>query len=107
MISLQPQLSCYTDGDMLSCALEDLVASVGGEPQFGLLVGGVLILSLWIAGDGDLATPAVVTTLIGGLLFPILSPTFATIAQTIAFLGLVAALLSAFETFVITGRLGS
>lgn len=104
MITLQTELSCYTDGGMLACVLGDLAAAVGGQGQFGVLVGGVFLLSVWLAGDGDIATPAVMTVLAGGLLIPILPPSYASIARTIAFVGLVGALLAAGEKYVLEGQ---
>jgi len=104
MTLLQSPIECYKTGDMLACALADLVGAAGGEAQFGFLVGSVLITSFWLAGSGDIATPAVVTTIIGSLLFPLLSPTFSGIAQTIAFIGLVGAVFSIGRKFIIEGQ---
>jgi hypothetical protein len=97
-------LGDYLGGnDMLQAALDDLVFAAGGEAIFGLLVGGVLILALWIAGDGDLATPSVTTVLVGALMFPLLPGTYLTIARVITFLGLTAAILAAVEKYYLEG----
>jgi len=42
------QLGDYTDGGLLDAALSDLAAAVGGDAVFGLLVGGVLLLSFYL-----------------------------------------------------------
>jgi hypothetical protein len=97
-------LGDYINGnDMLQAALDDLVFAAGGEAIFGLLVSGVLILSLWIAGDGDLATPSVTTVLVGAVMFPLLPGTYLTIARVITFVGLTAAVLAAVEKYYLEG----
>jgi len=97
-------LDDYLGGnDMLQAALDDLVFAAGGEAIFGLLVGGVLILALWIAGDGDLATPATITVLVGGVLFPILSGDYLNIARVVAFLGLAGVILATIEKYYLEG----
>jgi hypothetical protein len=89
--------------DMLQAALDDLVAAAGGEAIFGVLIGGTLILSLWIAGDGDLATPSVITVLLGAIMFPLLPGTYLGIARVITFIGLTAATLAAVEKYYLEG----
>lgn len=94
------QLSDYTSGGLLEAALNDLAAAVGGDGVFGLLAGGVLIMSFYLASSGGLATPAVLTALVGGLMIPVLPAGFARMAQVIIFLGLVAALLAGLDRWV-------
>jgi len=96
-------LSDYTDGGMLEAALADLTAAVGGELTFGVLIGGALILSLYLAGNRDLTVPAVVTVLVGGVLFPVLPATYSTIATTIVFLGIVVSVLVVLEQYYLEG----
>jgi len=100
------QLSCYTTNptSMVSnCVFPQLVAATGGEGMFGFLVGSTLIAGLWLAGDGGLATPATVTVLLGGLLFPTLPPKYLGIARVVTFLGLAAALLAGIEKYYLEG----
>lgn len=97
---------CYTSNPwnlLGECALPQLVAAVGSEQMFGLLIGGSLIAGLWLAGEGDLATPATVTVLVGGVLFPLLPGGYLGIARTVAFVGLVAALLAVLEKYYLEG----
>jgi hypothetical protein len=94
------QLGDYTDGGLLEAALNDLAAAVGGDAVFGLLVGGTLILAFYLASSGGLATPAVLTALVGGLMIPVLPAGMQRIAQVIIFLGLVAALLAGLDRWV-------
>lgn len=105
MIPLQ-SLGCYSNNpfNMLGeCALPQLVAAVGGEQMFGVLIGLPLLAGLWLAGDGDLTTPATVTVLVGGVLFPLLPGTYLGIARTVAFLGLAAAVLAVIEKYYLEG----
>lgn len=104
LIPLQEvKLSDYFGGDLVRALLDDLVYAAGGEATFGVLVGGALILSFWVAGDGDLATPAVLTVLLGVIMFPLLPASYLNIARVIAFLGLVAAILAALEKYYLEG----
>lgn len=80
----------YQDGQMLEAALTDLAGAVGGQEMFGLIGGGTLMLVLYLASDGGMATPAVVMTLVGGLLISTLPPGYQTMAQVVIFLGLAA-----------------
>jgi len=79
------------------------IAVAAAAMMFGLLLGGSLIAGLWLAGDGDLATPAAVTVLVGGVLFPILPGGYLGIARTVAFLGLVAVILAVLEKYYLEG----
>jgi hypothetical protein len=73
MIPVQTtEVQCYSTGDMWACMVADLAAATGGELNFGLVVGGMLMLAMYIAGDGEIATPAVLMLLLGGILTPIL-----------------------------------
>jgi len=99
-MSVLLQLGDYTDGGLLDAALSDLSAAVGGDAVFGLLVGGVLLLSFYLASSGGLATPAVLTALIGGLMIPVLPAGYGRIAQVIMFLGLVAALAAGIDRWI-------
>jgi len=56
LLLLQTALDDYLDGGLVEAALSDIVGAVGGEATFGALVGGTVVTSFWLAGDGDLAT---------------------------------------------------
>jgi len=58
------------EGDLLGCVLDGLFAAGPSESLMGLLLAGVLMTSLYIAGDGTVAVPAVVTILLGVVLVP-------------------------------------
>jgi hypothetical protein len=97
---LATELSEYADGGLLDAALGDLAAAVGGEQMFGLLVGGALLLSFYLASNGGLTTPAALTALSGGLLISALPPAYRAIAQTVIFLGLAVGVMALFDKFV-------
>lgn len=94
------QLGDYTSGNLLKAALNDLAAAVGGDVVFGLLVGGGVLFSFYLASDGGLATPATLTALLGGVLFGTLPGGFVRIGQVVIFVGLVAALFGLLDKFV-------
>lgn len=105
MIPLQ-SLGCYTDNpwNMVGeCMLPQLIAAVGGEQMFGLLIGLPMLVGLWLAGDGDLATPAAATALVGGALFPMLPASYLGIARTVTFVGLAAVALAVIEKYYLEG----
>lgn len=96
------QLACYTDNPqgMLTCALDDIAAAVGGQAMFALLGGGTLIFAYYKASGGSLATPSVMLFLLGGLMIPSLPAQFQTMAQVLMFLGLVGAILAGLKKYV-------
>lgn len=103
MIQMQSSTTCWEQGnDLMGCAAQSLVEPFG-IALFGLLVAGGMILGIWFAGDGDLATPAVLAILLGGIFLPVLSGGYVRIAQMFMFLGLVAALLAVARKYVMTG----
>jgi len=96
--------SCLTSStDLFGCAIDTMVGALGGPAIFGLLVGGAIIISLFLAGDGNITTPAVVLVLIGGVTFPLLVGNYAGIARSFAFLGLVAAIFAVMRKYVLEG----
>lgn len=96
------QFGCYSDpgSDLLACALGDLATAVGGQIVFALIVGSVLLVSFWIASDGGLATPAVLTAIAGGLMIPALPPAYQGMALTVIFLGIAAGVLAGLNKYV-------
>jgi len=88
--------------DMLDWSLGQLATAFGGPEVFGLLGGGVLLLSFYVASNGGLVAPATLTAIIGGVLIAALPPGYQSMAQVVIFLGLVAALLAAFRKYAST-----
>lgn len=80
-------LDTWGSGDW-EAAIFDGITGLIGEGAFGVLIGSVLIVSFWLAGDRGLAAPAIVTTLLGAMMFPILPANFQGIAWTVVFVGI-------------------
>ena len=100
-------LGCYaqgTQGDMTQCVVDGVFSAGPAPGLMGLLISGVLLTSLYVAGDGDLAVPAVVTILFGSILVPALPPQFRTFAYTIVVIGATVAAFTAYVRFTHQGR---
>jgi hypothetical protein len=99
-----PGFECYVDSDqsMFGCLFGTYTDSIG-EELVGLLVGGMVMLGLYVASDGDLAVPAVVTTLFGGILIGALPGSYQDAAQVIMFLGLAAAIFGLLKVYLVEG----
>lgn len=96
-------LGDYFSGDLVRALLDDLVFAAGGEATFGVILGGTVIFAFYLAGDGDFATPAVLTVLLGVIMFPLLPSSYLNIARVVAFLGLVAAIMAGLEKYYLEG----
>jgi hypothetical protein len=95
-------LGCYaqgTEGDMTQCVVESVFAAGPAPGLMGLLMAGTLLTSLYVAGDGDLVVPAVITVLFGTILTPMLPPQFRTFAYTVFIIGGVVAVFAAYTRF--------
>lgn len=93
-------IDTWASGDW-EAALFDGITGLIGEGAFGLLIGSVLIISFWLAGDRGLAAPAIVTTLLGAMMFPILPANFQGIAWTVVFIGITGAVFSVMKRYVL------
>lgn len=99
-------IDCYTqgtEGDLLTCVADDLVIAAGGQGVLGLLIGGVLLLALYIAGNGHPAPPVVVTILLGSALVPVLPAGYTTTAYAIVVLGIAFGVMAAAKRHVMHG----
>jgi hypothetical protein len=74
-----------------------------GEPIFGLLIGGSVLLGFYVAGDGDLATPTVVLMLLASVMVPVLPGSAQSIAWAIAVVGSVAMMLAVARAYIFEG----
>lgn len=103
-ILLQTSNACgqddWANGEWYRCMFEPAASSVG-EPLAGILTGGTIVLSLYLAGDGGLAAPAVVTILLAAALVPLLPGGMVGFAAGIAFIGLVSVLMSIGRRYVL------
>jgi hypothetical protein len=101
---MQTGLDCYvSQGDRLACAFTDFAAATSGEAMFGLLLGGALLLSFYVASDGSVAVPAVMLTLTGAFLVPILPGQVAGIAGTVIIIGLAAGVFAGLRRYALAG----
>jgi len=94
-------ISCYQSGSMWSCVAQDLASAAGGEVTFGLLVGGVLLLAFYIAGDGEIATPSVLAILLVGILLPVLPGSVRQMATGLMLMGVVGGLFALARRYVL------
>jgi len=92
-----------TEGDLTACVLDGVFAAGPSPALVGLLLAGMLLTSLYIAGDGDVTVPAVVTILLGSILVPLLPPQYVTLAYTVVAIGITAATFSAWRTYTSPG----
>jgi hypothetical protein len=92
-----------TEGDLTTCVIDGLFAAGPSPALMGLLLSGVLVTSLYIAGDGTVAVPAVVTILLGSVLVPLLPPQYVSLAYTVVVIGITVAAFSAYSRFTSPG----
>jgi hypothetical protein len=92
-----------TEGNLTQCVIEGLFSAGPSPSLIGLLLAGVLLTSLYIAGDGTVVVPAVVTILLGSILIPLLPPQFVTFAFTVVVVGATVAAFAAYSRFTSAG----
>jgi len=88
-------------GQLFQWALDNIFAALGGDALGSTLIGGTILLSLYLAGNRSFATPAVVLILFGGVLIPLLPGELAGVAGTVMLLGLAAGILAVAERYFI------
>jgi len=77
-------------GDGAQCLFDALASAGGGQATFTLLVGGGLLLGLFLGSDYEPAPVAAAVVLLGGLLVGGLPGQYQGMAQTVVLLGLLA-----------------
>jgi len=93
-----------TEGDLAQCALDGVMGAGPAPGLIGFTMAGVLMTSLYIAGDGTVIVPAVVTILLGAVLVPMLPPQYVTLAYTVVVIGITAAAFGAYTRYTHRGR---
>jgi len=78
-------------------------SGVIGAPEtvFGLIVGGGLLASFYIAGKG-IATPTVLLILLAGIMIPVLPGAYVGIANAIAVMGVMSAVFLLLQKYVMS-----
>jgi len=92
-----------TEGDLGQTVIDSAFAAGPSPAVIGLLLAGVLLVSLYIAGDGTVVVPAVVTILFGSTLVPLLPAQYVTLAYTVVVIGITVAGFAAYQRFTVRG----
>jgi len=103
----ETSLGCYAqgvEGDLTQCTLDATLGAGPAPGLIGLMMAGTIMTSLYIAGNGSIVVPAVVTILFGSVLVPVLPPQFQTLAYTVVVIGVAAAAFGAYVRFTHQGR---
>ena len=98
-------IGCFSEGTgaATDCVLEGMFAAGPAPELIGLLLGGTLVTSLYVAGDGTVVVPAVVTILVGSVMVPLLPAQYVSMAWAFVFLGTALAVFSAYTRFTHQG----
>jgi len=88
-----------TEGDLTQCVVDGLFAAGPSPALIGLVMAGTLVTSLYVAGDGTIVVPAVVTILLGSVLVPLLPAQYVTLAYTVVVIGITLAAFAAYTRF--------
>jgi hypothetical protein len=102
-------VACFaegTQGDLTTCVIDGVFAAGPSPSLIGLMMAGMLVGSLYIAGDGTVAVPAVVTILLGSILVPLLPPQYVNLAYSVVVIGITVAAFSAYSRFTSPGGFG-
>jgi hypothetical protein len=100
-------LGCFAEGaqgNATQCVIDGTFAAGPSPTLVGLLLAGTLLTSLYIAGDGTVVVPSVVTILFGSSLIALLPPQYITLAYTVTVIGVTVAAFAAYQRFVTRGE---
>src|SRR6056297_2326990 len=89
-----------TEGDLTQCVLDGMFAAGPSPALLGLIMAGTLVTSLYVAGDGTVVVPAVITILLGSVLLP---PQYVTLAYSVVVVGITLAAFGAYTRFTHQG----
>ena len=87
-------LSCFAEGvegDMTACVVDSVFAAGPAPGLMGLVLAGTLITSLYVAGDGSIVVPAVVTILLGSVMVPLMPAQYVSAAYAVVVIGVTVA----------------
>lgn len=83
-------IDCLTStGDGWACFIQAMANAFYGQTVFGIVVGSMLVLGLYIASDYHPAPPSIGTMLLGGVMVPALPPQYHATAQVVMLIGFI------------------
>ena len=99
-------VGCFVDEatTMTECVTEGIFQAGPAPSLIGLMLSGTLLTSLYIAGNGTVIVPAVITIMLGSAMIPLLPAQFISLAYAGVAVGLTVATFSLWVRF--TGRGG-
>ena len=102
----ETSVGCFaqgTEGDLGQCVVDGVFGAEPAPSLMGLLMGGTVLTSLYIAGDGSVVVPSVVTILIGAAMIPTLPAQYVGMAYTVTAIGVAVAVFSMWTRFTHQG----
>jgi len=99
-------VDCFVNGsgsEMSRCVVDGAFGAGPSPTLVGLLLAGVLLTSLYIAGDGTVVVPSVVTILVGSTMVPLLPAQYVRLAYTVVVIGVTVAGFASYQRFVVRG----
>jgi len=99
-------VTCFaqgTQGDLTRCVVDGMFGAGPSPALIGLIMAGTLVTSLYVAGDGSIVVPSIVTVLLGSVLVPLLPPQYVSMAYTVVVIGGTLAAFAAYQRFTTRG----
>jgi len=90
-------------GDALGWLLDTLTSAFGGPGLFGLFLGALLFVVLYVAADGNLTVPTVALVLTGTVTVSMVPGQYQQLAVSVVVIGVAAALWQAAQRYVLEG----
>lgn len=90
MIPLQTTgIGCLPNNGGWQCFVESTLGTLGGQAMAAFIIGGILMLSIYMASGYHPAPPAILAFVLGGILIPALPGQYQAVGTTIMLMGLV------------------
>ena len=90
-------------GEIIDCVVDGVFTAGPSGTVIGLLMGAFLVGSLYIAGDGDIVVPAVVSILVGSAMVPLLPAQMVSMAYALVVVGIASAMMVVARRYVLRG----
>ena len=100
-------VGCFVDetSTMTECVTEGLFGAGPAPSLIGLILSGTLLTSLYLAGNGTVIVPAVITILLSSVMIPLLPAQFVSLGWTVLVVGTAAGFFSLWVRFTSRGGL--